>query len=209
MVNLIIKTVLCIAICYAFASSNSTSSYQKALHTSYTYEYQQKYADALRAIQPLESEYSKDYLLQYRLSWLYYSSGKFADAIRYAHRALVLEKNSLDIHVLLLKINTAKADWKVVEQTAHTILKIDKSNSTAYYYLILALKHQKKYEEALVRCTRILQYYPTSADYLYEQAEIHYLLGEKRKAKKVFELVYTLSPSSTAAQNYLKLLIKE
>lgn len=181
----------------------------KAYHTSYQLEKKQKYDQALSAIKEVLTNYEKGYTVNFRAGWLYYLKGKYANALRYYKKALLVVPSSIEIMASISLIHVARTDWKKVLEENYKIIKFDYYNLTANYWYCYALKIQGNLSLAEKVARKMLAVYPTSLTFLNELGEIHYFQKKYKASKSLFNSIVILDPTNVNADKYLRLLKKK
>ena len=178
----------------------------EAYHQSYTLEKAQNYLKAIEVLTPVIKSYPNGYTINFRMGWLTYLNGNYANALKYYRKALAVYPASIEVLGSISLVYKARLDWKKVEEENYKILKIDYFNLTANYWYIKALQVQKKYDQAEKVCHKVLSVYPTAVNFLYLLGENCYYMGRKDDALSYFGSVYTLDPYNIGAKEYLELM---
>lgn len=202
----ILQIILLISVTGTLAEL-SPEKINEAYHQSYTLEKAQNYLKAIEVLTPVIKSYPNGYTINYRMGWLTYLQGNYANALNYYRKALAVYPASVEVLNCISLVHKARLDWKKVEEENYKILKIDYFNLTANYWYIEALQIQKKYEQAEKVCHKVLAVYPTAVNFLYLLGVNCYQLGKKDEARSYFGSVYTLDPYNVGAKEYLELLI--
>lgn len=197
-------SVLTIAVILTVAFAEMT---QKELETAYDssikYEAAQKYDKAISALNGVYKDYPGSYTVNYRLGWLYYLSGNYANSLKNLEAALLVYPYSVEVMNTINLINVAKMDWAQVEVQSAKVFKIDYYNYYANYWYGIALLRQKKYDLAVKQADKVLAVFPTYVEFLNILAEAKFLKGEKEEALKIFEGVIILQKDNETAKYYL------
>ena len=181
---------------------------EKAYTTSYALERAQKYSDAMRALSPVLRAYENGYTINYRMGWLSYLNGNYADALRYYKRSLAVYPASIEVLNCVSLVYKEQNDWVKVEEQNYQILKIDYFNTTANYWYAVALKTRRKYDLAEKVCRKMLTVFPSSVWFLQELAETLYFKKQYKESLELFSSVHILDPTNEAAKKYLPLLAR-
>jgi len=179
---------------------------EKAYYDSYTFEQAKNYTAAMNAMSPVLTRYENGYTVNFRMGWLSYLNGKYADALRYYKKSLVVYPASIEVLNCVSLVYKAMDDWAKVEEQNYQILKIDYFNTTANYWYAVALKKRKKYEQAENVCRKMLTVFPTSVTFLLELGEILYNMKKKDEALSMFSSVKILDPQNNSAQKFIELI---
>ncbi len=199
--KILILTVV-LALTWAFAEMTQ-KEIEEAYNGSIKYEGAQKYDKAISALNGVYKDYPGGYTVNYRLGWLYYLSGNFANAQKNLEAALLVYPYSVEVMNTVNLINVAKMDWPQVEVQSAKVFKIDYYNYYANYWYGIALLRQKKYDLAIKQAEKVLAVFPTYVEFLNILAESKFLKGEKEEALKIFEGVMILQKDNETAKYYL------
>ena len=177
---------------------------QTCYYKSYKYESSEKYSKAIEALADVFANFPNTYTENYRLGWLYYLDGKFANAVEHLKSALLIYPSSLEVLNTINLIYAAREDWEKVEEQSAQILQIDYYNEYANYWYSYSLKMLEKYELAIKINRKMLTVFPTSVTFLQELAVNLFLNDEKEESKQIFETLIILDPTNTTATSYLE-----
>jgi tetratricopeptide (TPR) repeat protein len=192
---------------YTLATEISTENIKQAYHNSYTLEKAQDYLGAINSLLPVLKAYPLGYTINYRLGWLTYLNGNFADALRYYKVALSIYPASIEIMSSISLVYKTRLEWSKVEAQNYSIIKIDYFNTTANFWYAYALKMQKKYDIAEKVCRKMLTVLPTSVTFLNELGEIRYYRKDKDEALSIFSSCVILDPYNENAKKFISLLL--
>jgi tetratricopeptide (TPR) repeat protein len=103
----------------------------------------------------------------------------------------------------------AQYRWKDVESLMFSVIYIDYYNYYANLRLCKALEEQKKYKQELQIAEKMTYIYPTSVPFLLYLAKSYYYLGNKEKAKYLFEQILILDPENLVAKSFIQKLINQ
>ena len=184
----------------------SQEKINEAYYQSYTLEKAQNYLNAIEVLMPVYKAYPNSYTINFRMGWLTYLQGNYANALIYYRKALAIFPASVEVLDCISLAHKARLDWNKVEEENYKILKIDYFNKTANYWYIVALQVQKKYDLAEKVCNKMLTIYPTAVNFLYLLGKNCYDLNRKDEALSYFSSVLTLDPYNVGAKEYLELL---
>jgi tetratricopeptide (TPR) repeat protein len=190
----------------AWAEELSQETIEKSYYESYALEKAQNYAGALHSMYPVLTAYPKGYTVNFRLGWLSYLNGNFADALRYYKAALAVYPAAIEVMQCISLVHKARADWAEVEAENATIIKIDYFNPTANYWYAVALKARKKYDLAEKVCRKMLTVLPTSVSFLGELGENLHYKKDDTQALTMFLSVKVLDPQNENAKKFIALL---
>lgn len=178
----------------------------KTYYASYVSEKIQDYPAAINAMEPVLKAYPKGYTVNFRLGWLSYLSGRYADALKYYASALSVYPASIEVMQCMSLVYKARQEWPKVESQNYTILKVDYFNQTSNFWYAYALKIQKKYDLADKVCRKMLTVFPTSVTFLNELGENLYYKKDYTQSLSMFLSVRTLDPSNENAKKIIALI---
>lgn len=176
---------------------------EDAYNSSVRYEEAQNYPKAITALEKVYKEYPSGYTVNYRLGWLYYLAGNYANAVNNLNAALIVYPYSVEVMNTINLIYVAKLEWEQVEVQSVKIFKIDYYNYYANYWYAVALMRQKKYDQAVKAADKMLAIFPSNVVFLNILAESKFLNGDKDKAIEIFSGVIVLDKDNETAKYYL------
>jgi tetratricopeptide (TPR) repeat protein len=188
------------------AAELSEEVIEKSYYDSYASEKAQDYAGAMKALHPVFSVYPSGYTVNFRMGWLSYLNGNYADALRYYKTSLAIYPASLEVMNCISLVHKIREEWPKVEIENYAILKIDYFNQTGNYWYAFSLKKQGKYDPAEKVMRKMLTVFPTSVSYLSELGEILYLKKDYKQALSLFLSVKVLDPLNENAKKYIELI---
>ena len=177
-----------------------------AYHKSYQYEKTQNYADAIKALTLLHQAYPEGYTVNLRLGWLYYLSGNFANAKLHYQTVIKVAPSSVEAKLGFMLPMLAQARYKDVEAMAKQVMEIDHSNYLANLRLAIALRMQKKFDQAEEVAMRMLVLYPTDLGFLTQLGLIKIAQKDPESATQLFTDILTLDPENVTAKQQLAVL---
>lgn len=199
------KTVLLLIVSLFFGLYAEMT--QKELEDAYSgsikYEAAQRYDKAISSLSKVIKDYPTGYTVNYRLGWLYYLQGNFANGIKHLEAALTSYPYSVEVLNTINLIYSAQLAWDKVEVQSNKIMKIDYYNYYANYWYSVALFKQSKYDQAIKAADKMLAVFPTNVVFLNILAESKFLKGEKDEALKIFAGVIILDKDNETAKYYL------
>ena len=199
----LITVTLLLCISFVFAEELAFDDIKESYEKSFNYEAKEKYEKAIKALQDVYNSYPQTYTVNYRLGWLYYLNGKYANSLEHLETALTANTYSVEVMNTINLVYVAQEDWVKSEEQSVKILKIDYYNFYANYYYSMALKMQGKYGLAVKVNRKMLEIFPSSVTFLQELAENLFLNNETAESKTVFESILILDPDNTVAPYYL------
>ena len=177
-----------------------------AYHKSYQYEKTQNYADAIKALTLLHQAYPEGYTVNLRLGWLYYLSGNFANAKLHYQTVIKVAPSSVEAKLGFMLPMLAQARYKDVEAMAKQVMEIDHSNYLANLRLAIALRMQKKFDQAEEVAMRMLVLYPTDLGFLTQLGLIKIAQKDPESATQLFTDILILDPENVTAKQQLAVL---
>lgn len=182
----------------------SSDIIQQSYSDSYAYESQERYSEAIKTLEPIVTSYSDSYTVNYRLGWLYYLNGNYANSQYHLGVALKQFPSSVEVLNCLTLIYMAKKDWEEAELNSYKVISIDYYNYYGNYRYAYSLKMVKKYDLAEKVCRKILAIYPSDITFLGELGEILILSGETKDGVKILENLLMIDSDNSIATKYLK-----
>jgi len=154
------------------AAGLSNDVLRTAFYQSIQAEKTQNYAGAIQSLTALGADANRYYTVQLRLGWLYYSSGKHADAVKHYGAAIKLAPSSIEARLGCLQPLLAQSRYADVETVAKQIWQLDPKNYTANLRLATAYHLMKKDGSANQILSQMSRYYPCDAGVLDERISI-------------------------------------
>ncbi|MGC8493786.1 MAG: tetratricopeptide repeat protein [Syntrophobacteraceae bacterium] len=189
-----------------YAADLNRSEIAAAYYKSYEHERSQSYESAIQDLSAIYTGNPNDYLVNYRMGWLYYLGRNYSEAIKHLNKALAVSPQSIEVMNTIIPVYSARADWPKVEAKSMAVLKIDFYNLSANYWYSHSLRMEKKYGPAIQVDRKMLTVYPTSATFLQELGENLFLDNKKEESLSVFRKLKLLWPSNAVADQYLNKL---
>ncbi|MFT5128399.1 MAG: tetratricopeptide (TPR) repeat protein [Rhodothermales bacterium] len=184
----------------------SEDEIRQSYYSSYNYEKAQNYADAIKALQPAFRAFPQGYTLNLRLGWLYYLSGKYANAEQHYLTAVKVAPNSIEAKLGYSLPLLVQERYEDVEAVARQVLRVDLSNYFANLRLVVALRGQGKADTAEKVADAMLTLYPTDVALLSQKALLRIDAGDNATARARFQDILILDPQNVLAREQLKAL---
>ncbi len=172
-------------------------------HKSYNYEKMRDYDDAIKVLKPLYRKYPRGYTLNLRLAWLFYLSGRYANAIDHYKRASLVLPSSLEPKLGLAMVYLAMRNYKAAKETATSIVRTDYYNYYGNIYLVRSLLALKEYKSAAKVAEKMLSIYPTDVKFLTFLARAYKSIDPAR-SKRIYMDVLILDPNNPEAKEALE-----
>lgn len=174
----------------------------KAFETSYTFEKDGNYSDAIKSLKKVYKDDS--YELNLRLGWLDYMAGAYTESVTYYNKALSLMPYSEEAKFGLILPKLALGKTNEVINLYKEILENSPNQTIANFRLGLIYYEQKEYTTAYTYFNKVVQLYPFDYDSLLMLAWTQLKLGHNREAKVLFQKVLMYSPNDASALEGLK-----
>jgi tetratricopeptide (TPR) repeat protein len=145
-------------------------TYAQAFAQSYEYEKHKDYAKAIAVLADQGKTHADQYLLNLRLAWLHYLNGQFDDAEKRYQAVMAANPKSIEAKNGCLLPMLAARRYKEAEALARQVTKNDPRNYYANLRLVVALRLQQKFDEALGIVQAMLTTYPADPHFAREMA---------------------------------------
>ncbi|MBN1968519.1 MAG: hypothetical protein JXR48_07795 [Candidatus Delongbacteria bacterium] len=205
------KTYIIIILTLIFslmADEMSNDAIKSCYSESYKFEKAQNYTEAIRAMMDVYNSYPNTYTVNYRLGWLFYLNGNYANAKKHLNASLLVNPSSVEVMNTIALVYAAQEEWLALEELTLQVMKIDYYNHYANYWNVYSLKMQKKYDLGEKAARKMLAIVPASITFLSELGEIMYFSEKYEDSYSLFNSVIILDPYNQAAKYYLNLLKK-
>ncbi len=180
------------------------SEIRAAYLQSYNYEKTGNYKDAIRVLLSIYNLSHDPYLINLRLGWLYYLDGRYANSIDFYKKASKAAPEAIEPLLGISLPLLAQGRFSEVETLMYEVLKKDFYNYFGNLRLIVALRNQKKFDQAKKIAEKMLKLYPTDINFLLELGLIEKGKGNISKAKKIFKRILYIDPLNRIAKNMLQ-----
>ena len=184
----------------------STDEIQDAYYKSYTYEKMVDYPDAIKALSGVYAAYPKAYTVNFRLAYLYFQSGYYANALAHYEAAIQGVPGAIDPKLGKMLVLMTQEKYDDAASLGYQILKLDYMNYYANLRLAYILRIQKKHDLAEKIALKMLALYPTDATFLTEYGALQYARKNWEKADAIFQDVLILDPENVDARAFVALL---
>lgn len=202
--NLLKKSIAVIVLLTTLNAQGQDKTLMNAFSKSYDYEAIQKYDAAIAALNAVYN--ASSYEINIRMGWLNYLAGKNKESVAFYQKAIVLMPAATEPLWAIINPLTNAENWKEIEKTYLSILKIDPKNTTANYNLGLIYYYRKDYINAK-KCFDIsLNLYPFGYNNMLMSAWTNYFLGNKNQALTLFNKSLLYSPNNSSALEGLSLI---
>ena len=177
---------------------------REAYYKSYNYEKMGDYKDAIKVLIPVYEAYPNGYTVSLRLAWLFYLNKNYQNAIKHYELAQKVAPHSFEPKLGLMRVYNTIGKLNKTLEIGNVLLKSDYYNYYGNYYYAYALFVLKDYKNSIAVCNKMLSVYPTSVLFLNLLGKNYLYMGEKEKAKKIFQSVLILDPNNVIAKSFLK-----
>ena len=168
--TVIASTMASVVLAIGALGAATADDSRAALRQSSEYEKSKDYPKAIEALLPTHAAHAQDYLLNERLGWLYYLSGRYDDAQRYYQEAVKARPQAIEAKLGCLLPMLAGERYREAEAIARDVLTVDPWSYYGNLRLAVALRGQKKVAEAMQVVQRMLVVYPADPYYRAERA---------------------------------------
>jgi len=184
--------------------AQDTKAISEVFSSSYTYEYDGNYAEAIKVLKDI---YDPDsYHINARLGWLSYLSGQFTESAAFYQKAIELKPYAIEARFGLINPASAMGNWGQVKSQYIYILNVDPQNVKANYYFGLMYYETKDYAQAAMQFERVINLYPFDSASLLMYAWSNFQLGKTREAEVLFNEVLIINPGNASALEGLELI---
>lgn len=132
-----------------------------AMQQSQKLEKSKDYAQAIAALSKPHAAHPKDYVLNLRLGWLNYLNAKHDESLRCYQAAISAAPKSVEAKLGCLLPMLAKGQYKEAEALARQVVEADPRNYYGNLRLAIALRWERKFDEAHQIVEQMLAMYPT------------------------------------------------
>ncbi|MDA0837721.1 MAG: tetratricopeptide repeat protein [Planctomycetota bacterium] len=139
---------------------------------SLQFQWKQQYKAAIEKMEGVDRTMTSDYVFYLRLGWLYYQSGRYANAESNYLKAVAAAPSAIEAQLGYLLVLMAQGRYEEVEERGKRILDHDQWNYYANLRVARALLAQKKRAAAEKQVLQMLLLYPTDVSSLTELALI-------------------------------------
>lgn len=184
-------------IVFSYSAIAQQSDLEKAFSDSYTFEYHQKYEEAVKSIKPFYDKSS--YAINYRLGWLTYLAGQYSQSLKYYEQSIKLRPLSIEALLGVTYPASAIGNWENVIQRYNQVLAIAPNNYLANINLAKIYLNRAEYEKAEPYFRLILNQFPFTYEVVINAAWNNFYLGKYREAKVLFKNALLLNPKDESA----------
>jgi tetratricopeptide (TPR) repeat protein len=167
------------------------------------FQWKQQYKTAIEKLAGIDRTKTTDYVYYLRLGWLYYQSGRYANAESSYLKTIAGASPSAEAQLGYLLVLIAQGRHEEVEARGKKILEQDRWNYYANLRVAKVLRVQKKLAPAEKQVQQMLIKYPTDVSFLTELALIRVAQQNNGEAKQLFFAVLTLDPENVTAKKGL------
>ncbi len=190
-------TAAAIIIAFTGLYAQETETVQAAFESSYTYENEGNYADAIKSLKNIYD--AESYHLNLRLGWLNYMSGQFTESSAYYQKAISLKPYAIEARFGLTYPASSMGNWAQVKKQYIKILEVDPQNTKANYYFGLMHYESGDFALATKYFEKVANLYPFDSESVLMYAWSNYQLGKTREAEVLFNEVLLIDPGNESA----------
>jgi tetratricopeptide (TPR) repeat protein len=179
--------------------------WQSAFSKSYEFESKKNYKEAINSLNSIYQDNS--YEINLRLGWLCFNAKENKKSIEYYRKAIALKPNSIEARFGYIKPASTLEKWDIVFEQYQEILKIDKQNTYANYWIGMMYYNRSNFSQALKHFETVVNLYPFDADANLMAGWSEFKLGKKDDAKRYFQetlLIYPNNASALEGMSYVK-----
>jgi len=204
-IHIRVFSLLAVTFCLGQSALALSSTDQSALFESYALESQGKVPQALEKMIGLLASNANDYLVNYRLGWLFAISKKYSNATEHYKKAASIAPGSIEAHLASSAMSVVIGDYASAVGACTEVLKRDPKNYTCLQRSAFSLIRLKRYDEAHDKAAEGSKLYPLDAIFLEQQVASLKEKGKLDDAKKAADQLLSVSPKNEYAKSILKL----
>ncbi len=168
---------------------------------SYQAEARGDYTTALGKLREIRSVAGPSYFASLRTGWLAYLSGDFATAEAQYRDAVAAKPKALEAKVGLTLVLFVAKKWRPLETACKQVLAESPAQPTVRARLAAAYYNLGNYPDSAAGYRKLVEEYPGELDYHTGLGWALLRLGKREEARKVFELVLSVSPDNPNAKD--------
>jgi len=185
-----------------FASTHSFAAIDQ-WKESYRLESLSQYDVAVKIMDAIIKNESKNDFAVMRRGWLNYLRGKHDSAISDYKKALTMNKQSLDAKLGVILPLLAQQRWNEAVKFSKDVLKIAPWNYYAHVRLMVAEEGQKRWKTLAKHADEMYRRYPSDATILVYLARAQRWLGDNGAARGAYIKVLKRIPGHIEASQFL------
>ena len=178
----------------------------EGLQRSYTLESEQRYTEALAALDALSPRGDDAYVVLLRSGWLNYLAGRQADAVHAYRRAIQAAPEAVEAQLGLTLPLIASKRWSEVVKACETVLNTAPGNYLAMSRRAFALYSLGRYGEAARAYQLVLDQYPSDVDMRSGLGWSLLKQGKSDPAREAFSQALSYAPSHATATEGMRAL---
>ena len=199
----VLSAFVAVAVLASFSIRAQDEEFKRSYADSIGYEKALDYDTAIKYMLAIRATTANSYAINYRLGWLYYASGKYADSRVAYQSAIRLNPQSLEAKLGYISTLLALGRWDEAEFVAKQIIKADVNNYYANLRLSYALRMQKKASVAEKLANDMLSIYPSDVNFMVELAFAFLGQNNPAAARKIFGDILMYSPDNYWAKEQI------
>jgi tetratricopeptide (TPR) repeat protein len=174
------------------------------VYDSYKLEAEGKLPQAIEKMIQIYSKSTDNYLVNYRLGWLFSLEKKYQNSIEHYKKAANKKPKSIEPWLALSLLHMNLQEWSKASDFAEELILRDNHNYFGNLRYIQAKIKLKNYRSALEKLDQILNVYPMDPVFLEQKAFIFSELNKKKEAKNAVLDLLLISPNNYFAKSFMK-----
>lgn len=188
---------------FKYPDDNKIKVFNKSLADEKNKEYQ----NSLSKLLSIYEDNKNDYLVNLRLGWLYYKTGKNTESQKFYNIAFELsDKKSIEALLGLTLPLSSLNSWDKVADVYKSVLALDSMNYTANLYLGQILLNKADYKNAEKYLETAYKSFPGTYDVIISYGWLKFYQKDYKSAKEFFNKALMLNANDASATEGLKLL---
>jgi tetratricopeptide (TPR) repeat protein len=176
-----------------------TSEVQDLYRQSYALEARAKPAQALEAMNKVQSKAGPSYFAHARTAWLAYLAGRYDVAEAQYRAAIAAKPKAVEPLLGLSLVLLAQSKWRDLELTCRDVLKLDPKNVFGRARLAHAHYSVGNYPDAATLYRQLVEEYPADLDHQTGLGWALARMGRVAEGKALFKEVLAVSPDNPNA----------
>ncbi|GEM_PF-1608966 len=187
-------------------NSQTQDELRSALAKSYQSEWAFKYDEAVKALNQVYKANPQNYLINYRIGYLYYMLGSYEYSKGFYQNAIKASPESLEARTACMLPVLALGKYSEADDLAKQVLSEDPGNYYANLRYAYSLRMQQKYDQADKVAMKLRKMYPTDTTVLTEVALAKWGMKDLESAKAAFNEILNISSDNKYAKSMLETL---
>lgn len=187
-------------------NSKTADEKVKSFNESIKHETNGNLDKAIESLKAIYSSNKDNYLINFRLGWLYYQKKDYSKSKEYYSQAVSLNPKSIEAKLSLSLPLSVNNEWEKIKELYLDILKINAMDYTANLRLGQIYLQNSDYNNAKKHLETAYNSYPSYYEPNLSLGWAYYYLGIKDKAKTLLTQALMLNEGDQLAEEGLKLL---